>query len=175
MVFDPITGLYNDVARWYSTSISTFISQDPIGYRGGGNLYEYVGDNPATATDPKGTDRYITRWGQGVSSIHAGVAVDTWAWSDGKWTKTGQKTFDFSVSSIIGVVPSILIWWGKVTPSNGLNLVDPITCASTPCEDRVMLQWCEDQVKHPLAYSFIANNCLWWSVWAINVGMGTDH
>ena len=29
MVLDPVTGLYNDEARWYSTAVSTFISRDP--------------------------------------------------------------------------------------------------------------------------------------------------
>ena len=41
-------------ARYYDPSLERFISEDPIGYRGGINLYEYVGDRPTNATDPTG-------------------------------------------------------------------------------------------------------------------------
>ena len=37
-----------------ATALSRFINTDPIGYRGGINLYEYVRDNPLNATDPSG-------------------------------------------------------------------------------------------------------------------------
>ena len=52
--FDAETGLYQVRNRYYDASLSTWISRDPIGYRGGINLYEYVGDNPLTRTDQTG-------------------------------------------------------------------------------------------------------------------------
>ncbi|MGO9108654.1 MAG: RHS repeat-associated core domain-containing protein [Thermoguttaceae bacterium] len=39
MSFDPVTGLYYDEARWYSTAVSTFISRDPA--QADENLYRY--------------------------------------------------------------------------------------------------------------------------------------
>ena len=50
--FDAETG--NDLARnrYYSVTLATWISRDPI--ESGPNLYEYCGDNPLIYTDPTG-------------------------------------------------------------------------------------------------------------------------
>jgi RHS repeat-associated protein len=48
------TGLYYYRARYYDPARGTFISEDPIGFRGGANLYRYAANSPATLTDPLG-------------------------------------------------------------------------------------------------------------------------
>jgi RHS repeat-associated protein len=48
------TGLYYYRARYYSPKLQRFISEDPIGFSGGLNLYAYVGNNPVGASDPSG-------------------------------------------------------------------------------------------------------------------------
>jgi RHS repeat-associated protein len=48
------TGLYYYRARYYSPRTQRFISQDPIGFAGGINLYAYVGDSPVDLIDPFG-------------------------------------------------------------------------------------------------------------------------
>lgn len=50
------TGLYFNRARYYAPGLQRFISQDPIGFGGGGNHYAYVGNNPANFVDPLGLD-----------------------------------------------------------------------------------------------------------------------
>ena len=44
--FDPETGLYYYRARYYDVDLARFLGRDPIRYRGGMNLYAYVGGNP---------------------------------------------------------------------------------------------------------------------------------
>ncbi len=38
----------------YNPDLGTFNQRDPIGYRGGMDLYEYCGDDPLNKTDPSG-------------------------------------------------------------------------------------------------------------------------
>ncbi|MBI1821017.1 MAG: IPT/TIG domain-containing protein [Nitrospirae bacterium] len=51
------TGLYYYRARYYSPSLQRFISEDPIGFRGGINKYSYVLNNPLRFYDPFGLDK----------------------------------------------------------------------------------------------------------------------
>jgi len=44
--------------RWYDSSVGRFISRDPIGEKGGLNLYVYVGNNSVNASDPYGKIAY---------------------------------------------------------------------------------------------------------------------
>jgi len=50
------TGLYYYRARYYSPALQRFISQDPIDFNGGLNLYAYVCNNPLGLIDPLGLD-----------------------------------------------------------------------------------------------------------------------
>ena len=53
------TGLYNFRARYYSPTQQRFNTQDPLDLYGGDwNLYAYVGNDPASETDPLGTITY---------------------------------------------------------------------------------------------------------------------
>ncbi len=48
------TSLYYYRARYYHPGLQRFISEDPIGLRGGVNQYGYVGGNPISRVDPFG-------------------------------------------------------------------------------------------------------------------------
>jgi len=50
---DP-NGLHYLKARYYDPSVGRFISRDPIGFKGGFNLYAYVENCPVTRVDPSG-------------------------------------------------------------------------------------------------------------------------
>ncbi len=54
--WDPETGLYYYRARYYDPKIGRFISEDPLRYIDGPNLYQYVGGNPVVRIDPGGTE-----------------------------------------------------------------------------------------------------------------------
>jgi RHS repeat-associated protein len=47
-------GLYFYRARYYSPALQRFISEDPIGVKGGINLYAYAENSPVTLRDPNG-------------------------------------------------------------------------------------------------------------------------
>ncbi len=48
---NDLNGLYYLRARYYNPALQRFLSQDPIGVRGGMNLYGYVGNNPVNSFD----------------------------------------------------------------------------------------------------------------------------
>ncbi len=55
-------------ARYYDADIGRFISEDPIRFEGGINLYAYVGGNPVNWVDPLG----LINWGKvGLGAIEA--------------------------------------------------------------------------------------------------------
>jgi RHS repeat-associated protein len=62
---DSETGLNYNRARYYNPATGGFISEDPLGYAGGGrNFYAYVGNNPINFSDPIGlTDCVVTPLG----------------------------------------------------------------------------------------------------------------
>ncbi len=54
-MFDTATGLQNNLNRWYVPAVGRWISKDPIEFAAGdANLYRYVGNKVANATDPTG-------------------------------------------------------------------------------------------------------------------------
>jgi RHS repeat-associated protein len=54
---DELTGLTYYRARWFDSSQARFLSEDPIGFDGGLNLYAYVENDPIGFTDPLGLNK----------------------------------------------------------------------------------------------------------------------
>ena len=51
---DDDLGLQYMWNRWYDPNLGRFVSRDPIGFKGGLNLYAYVGNNPINGIDSGG-------------------------------------------------------------------------------------------------------------------------
>ena len=54
VITDAATGLHQMRARWYSSHLRRFLSEDPAGFGGGENFYAYAGGNPIGSIDPSG-------------------------------------------------------------------------------------------------------------------------
>jgi RHS repeat-associated protein len=60
--FDSFTGLHYYRARWYDPNLGRFISEDPIGFVDGVNLFAYVKNNPLFYKDPMGHNSCVASW-----------------------------------------------------------------------------------------------------------------
>jgi RHS repeat-associated protein len=74
---DDGTGLKYYRARYYHPVRQRFVSEDPIGLRGGVNLYSYAFNTPLNWTDPTGLDVYIARYRCCLAANHIGIAVNS--------------------------------------------------------------------------------------------------
>ena len=74
---DQETGLYYYRARYYDPTTGKFLQQDPIGLRGGVNLYRYVRNNPSNYVDPTGRVLGLAVFIPALveGGIQAGIAV----------------------------------------------------------------------------------------------------
>ncbi len=52
----PDTGLMMMGHRFYAPDLGRFLNRDPIGFRGGANLFEYASSNPIGLADPSGKE-----------------------------------------------------------------------------------------------------------------------
>jgi RHS repeat-associated protein len=69
---DPeIGGMYYYRARHYSPAWGRFLQTDPIGYRGGLNLFAYVGNDPLNLLDPMGLAGQGYGYGYGANAMRA--------------------------------------------------------------------------------------------------------
>jgi RHS repeat-associated protein len=92
---DP-SGLTYMQARYYDPAIGRFLEADPIGYKGGLNLYAYVANSPANASDPDGTEIVVRN-----ASDRAYVAAQINARAAGHFSfdKNGHLHGDSGVNS----------------------------------------------------------------------------
>ena len=94
MLYNADSGLYLTPYRAYDPVAGRWLSRDPIGERGGVNLYGYVGGDPVNRVDPSGLapkDRYY------------GLPMKFWNWyhdsgnMDSEKGPNGQVPFDEAI------------------------------------------------------------------------------
>ncbi|WP_438265340.1 RHS repeat-associated core domain-containing protein, partial [Citrobacter rodentium] len=73
--YDEETGLYYNRHRYYDPQQGRYITQDPIGLRGGWNLYSYAFNNPMKYIDPRGLDIWLEGAAPGEPDLHQSVNV----------------------------------------------------------------------------------------------------
>ena len=52
------TGLMMMGHRFYAPDLGRFLNRDPIGFKGGANLFQYAGGRPTQAIDPRGLEQH---------------------------------------------------------------------------------------------------------------------
>jgi RHS repeat-associated protein len=108
---DADLGVQYNRARFYDAKLGRFISEDPIGFRGGtANLFEYVNGNPIMGTDPTGE---IPLWDNywhwyytkkcGESGIAAACAINGNDQTQAGLERMAQQAFDSGTSSFSGL------------------------------------------------------------------------
>ena len=89
------TGLYFYRARYYNPTLGRFISQDPIGLRGGINLYGYVGGDPVSRRDPHGKQSVPSGLVLAVAGYGAGaggsICQDLWNGQNPDWDAANRS------------------------------------------------------------------------------------
>ena len=90
---DEESGFYYNRYRFYDPRHGRYITQDPIGFEGGLNLYGYTGGDPISSVDPEGLD--ATNWvnREGGRSLFDGPTNGNWGgkcWSGGQYSCQGR-------------------------------------------------------------------------------------
>jgi RHS repeat-associated protein len=83
--YDEESGLHYNRHRYYDPGLGRYITQDPIGLRGGLNSYKYPLD-PVSRVDPLGLidfPGYNTSWGNSVGGISNEVSKGDMSYGDG--------------------------------------------------------------------------------------------
>jgi len=82
-------GFYYMRARYYDPEVGRFISEDPIGFEGGINLYAYASNNPILLIDPSGLiapNIAAALIGGGIGATTGAISTvmsnPNWTWQD---------------------------------------------------------------------------------------------
>ena len=137
--FDTETGLHYNRFRYYDPDIGRFISHDPVGLRGGNNLYQYA-PNPISWIDPTGlTCNITTFWppNRGAlgevenTTLHPGTKIDRYGYDGGTFVSpqgtpypmralaSGTNLKPYSVFEVVKpidnvVTSTIASWFGEL-------------------------------------------------------------
>ena len=84
------SGFYLMGHRHFASDLGRFISEDPIGFSGGLNLYNGAGTNPVSYVDPEGTDTWIRY----VSGYVAKYSPENWSLAVDALNKAKPNTID---------------------------------------------------------------------------------
>ncbi len=145
------TGLDFFRARFYSPVFQRFVSEDPIGFRGGINKYSYAINSPMNFIDPLGLDVTINQYAGADHNPfgHIGIGVNT-----------DQTQGLYPKSDAAG-----LTGWptpAKVIPDNpnGNRIVeDTITIHTSPEQDKIIEDYLYNAVRNPGQWGLTGRNC----------------
>jgi RHS repeat-associated protein len=90
---DNVTGLQNNLNRWYDSRVAGWLSQDPTGFLAGQtNLYVYCGNSPLTFVDPRGLE----------ATTIGGAMIAAWVYTQAAAAATGAAIVAGETAAIAG-------------------------------------------------------------------------
>jgi RHS repeat-associated protein len=107
---DEESGLYYHSARYYAPWLARWTSSDPIGLRGGVNLYQYVLSNPVRLVDPTGLGpkedlaKAVGELHERADKIDVDITVVENAKPGEKIPSTLKKSTNMSIEEVKGAV-----------------------------------------------------------------------
>jgi RHS repeat-associated protein len=141
------TGLYFYRARYYSPTLQRFIDEDPLGFRGDNNLYDYALASPMNWRDPSGLDVTVYLYPGASLNLfgHIGLAVNN-APSMGFYPVTDM--------------PRNLMYGPGVVKADTQTPVTWITIPTTPEQDAAIQQYINNHSGFNNGnYSLTSKNC----------------
>ncbi len=134
-------------ARYYDPKVGRFISEDPIGFAGGVNFYEYAFSNPANWVDPYGLDVLVALREGAHGYGHIGIGVNQ------STDTVGFYSSDPGLDVLVGKsVP------GVVRPDES-KVIDSIIIKTTPEQDQIIQSLIDWTTRNPPQYNLDTNNC----------------
>lgn len=163
------TGLMMMGHRFYEpNSLGRFISRDPKGFRGGGNLFEYAASNPTQSVDPEG----LLEVGDWISAVTGQPRVAAPPITEGElrvyaaimgiinepfdWVMTGEDIYEngFQPHHLLGLLPFVSYGVAK-----GLDRYNRVRSAAAAREGAYLTSCAADGiiniqvVGHPYSYA----------------------
>ena len=153
---DAESGLYYYRTRYYDPRAGRFLSEDPLGWAGGLNLYGYVFNNPALLADPTGmapwdNDDFVCLFctvyaeTRGNSTCAPGVISAimnrqaNWRNSNGNRLRPGDPKMSLC-DVVSGLTPKGLPQFGGFGPGNP-NYVACTSCSGGPNPSELIETW----------------------------------
>jgi len=99
----PLSGLYSYLYRFYDANLQRWLSKDPIGLRGGRNVFAFVGNSPISRIDPLGLD-FNSSANYGLNDLY-----DDWGGNDDQVATKTHFVNDF----LNPVIQIAFEEWGK--------------------------------------------------------------
>ena len=143
--YDEESGLYYNRHRYYNPELGRYITQDPIGLKGGWNLYSYAFSNPIKFIDPRGLDIWLEGPAEYEPDLHMSVNVG--------------NIMDYSSYSF----GSAFLLYGEVYRDTSKNGVIYAYKKTTPEEDAAFKEKMESMVGDWGIYG-ITDICRSWSM-----------
>jgi RHS repeat-associated protein len=168
MYWHQTSGLYltnagdgSSTGRPYDSKTGRWPSPDPIGERGGINLYEYVGDNPISWRDPMGEDIVVENT-NAIAGWHQRLCVDIY---DSTCKKIGQKCFTFgnNAKGSCGKLSGTGTVEEDTAPDAGYKTGEDARYKTSCAHDKKVLQALEKMSGSTGDYNVLYCSCRQWS------------